>query len=539
MSTLTIRKKSLKTWLHTDSILGDFIISKFYFSTDNVSFQIVEQGQSKRVIYYITDITLYALPSGGTAETFTTITQLSLRLEELNYPAFQYDGQITSIANLIDAGTGVTITGDGTEANPYVISATGGGGSQNLQQVTDEGNETTNPVKVAELQLYDIPNDDYGKLVLDDSTFIFKSIGDVSEYSFSGGNYIVDFSKADLTSARNYELPNETGRIALSFIRKTTNFTAVIGGAYATNGTITVTDSPTTQDTGYIVHVIGGTTTIGGVGYTAGALVYRFYNGSSWVSTDMNAGVSGAVLKSDYTPSHSILVQQSGTGSPTALQVGNNTLVGRVSGGGSDIDDLSTSQVRSMLSINNVDNTSDANKPVSTATQTALDLKADKSSTPNIVIRNITPSTALTGTTIETQITSFNFTIPANTFSANDILKVETISWEKSGTANASSCRLKLSNTNNYAGASNVLILAASGGNINMRGTRTYKIAGGNLKGFMSASANGIFNDNTLSSVAVSTLALDVTQPIYGFVSLTNSSSADSTIMNELIISKW
>ncbi len=81
------------------------------------------------------------------------------------------------------------------------------------------------------------------------------------------------------------------------------------------------------------------------------------------------------VSKSDYTPSHSILVQQSGTGSPTALQVGNNTLVGRVSGGGSDIDDLSTSQVRNMLSINNVDNTSDANKPVSTATQTALNGK--------------------------------------------------------------------------------------------------------------------------------------------------------------------
>jgi hypothetical protein len=169
----------------------------------------------------------------------------------------------------------------------------------------------------------------------------------------------------------------------------------------------------------------------------------------------------------------------------------------------------------------------------------ALALKADQSTTPKTIIRIITPSTALTGTTSETQITSFNFTIPANTFSANDILKVETIAWEKSGVANASSCRLKLSNTNNYAGASNVLILAASGGNINMRSTRTYKIAGGNLKGFMSSSANGIFNDNTLSSVAVSTLALDVTQPIYGFVSLQNSSSADSTIMNELIISKW
>jgi hypothetical protein len=171
--------------------------------------------------------------------------------------------------------------------------------------------------------------------------------------------------------------------------------------------------------------------------------------------------------------------------------------------------------------------------------QNALDLKADQSTTPKTIIRIITPSPPLTITTSETQITSFNFTIPANTFSANDILKVETIAWEKSGTANASTCRIKLSNTNNYVGASNVLILSASANNINMRGTRTYKIAGGNLKGLMSNSANGIFNDNTLTNIAVSTLALDVTQPIYGFVSLANTSSADSTIVNELIISKW
>jgi hypothetical protein len=149
MSTLVIRKKSLKTWLHTDSILGDFIISKFYFNADNVSFQIVEQGQSKRVIYNITDITLYALPTGGTAETFTTITELSLRLEELNYPAFQYDGQITSIANLISEGSNITITGDGTLASPYVISATGGGfGTPPFSDVLEEGRNTggTNPL---------------------------------------------------------------------------------------------------------------------------------------------------------------------------------------------------------------------------------------------------------------------------------------------------------------------------------------------------------------------------------------------------------
>lgn len=38
---------------------------------------------------------------------------------------------------------------------------------------------------------------------------------------------------------------------------------------------------------------------------------------------------------------------------------------------------------KTALGINNIDNTSDANKPVSTATQTALNLKADKSDTIN------------------------------------------------------------------------------------------------------------------------------------------------------------
>jgi hypothetical protein len=80
--------------------------------------------------------------------------------------------------------------------------------------------------------------------------------------------------------------------------------------------------------------------------------------------------LSGLVAKSAYTPAHSILVQQSGTGSPTALSIGTNTLVGRLSGGGSDIDDLSASDVRTLLSINNVDNTSDATKNSATATLT-------------------------------------------------------------------------------------------------------------------------------------------------------------------------
>lgn len=57
----------------------------------------------------------------------------------------------------------------------------------------------------------------------------------------------------------------------------------------------------------------------------------------------------GAVMESDYTPAHSLLVQQSGTGSPTSLSVGNNTILGRLSGGGSAIDALTGTEATTLL----------------------------------------------------------------------------------------------------------------------------------------------------------------------------------------------
>lgn len=54
-----------------------------------------------------------------------------------------------------------------------------------------------------------------------------------------------------------------------------------------------------------------------------------------------------------------------------------STFKGRVTASTGDPEDLSVSQAKTLLGISNVDNTSDANKPISTATQTALDLKAN------------------------------------------------------------------------------------------------------------------------------------------------------------------
>lgn len=178
MSTLVINKKSLKTWLHTDSILGSFIISKFYFSADGLNFQIVEQGQSKRVVYNVSDITIIDDTDGGASYgPYSTITQLSLQLESLKYPAFYVDGSFNSITGLIEAGTNVTITGIGTESDPYVISSSGGGGgTPDLQAVTDEGNTTTNSILI--------------KDGTDTVVEIFNNAGDgaVSVYVPSGDN---------------------------------------------------------------------------------------------------------------------------------------------------------------------------------------------------------------------------------------------------------------------------------------------------------------------------------------------------------------
>ena len=64
-----------------------------------------------------------------------------------------------------------------------------------------------------------------------------------------------------------------------------------------------------------------------------------------------NVNSSGAVMESDYTPAFSLLVQQSGTGSPESLSIATGTIVGRITGGGSEIDDLSPTQVRLLLNV--------------------------------------------------------------------------------------------------------------------------------------------------------------------------------------------
>ena len=56
-----------------------------------------------------------------------------------------------------------------------------------------------------------------------------------------------------------------------------------------------------------------------------------------------------------------------------------NRIKGRASAGNGVVEDLTVPETKTMLSLNNVDNTSDLDKPISTATQTALNTKLNLS----------------------------------------------------------------------------------------------------------------------------------------------------------------
>jgi hypothetical protein len=164
-----------------------------------------------------------------------------------------------------------------------------------LQSVLNEGNESTLGQGIQSLIIKG--GDTYRDLVDDEMSIVtFGTASSVREIGFGWLDDSIAFRK-DYESGVGgvYKLLSTNGGVRnISFTPdiKTTSFTAVNENNYTTNGTLTVTDPTPVTNKGYIVHVIGGTSTIGGVGYTTGALVYRFYNGSSWISTDMNNAIT-------------------------------------------------------------------------------------------------------------------------------------------------------------------------------------------------------------------------------------------------------
>jgi len=136
---------------------------------------------------------------------------------------------------------------------------------------------------------------------------------------------------------------------------KSASFTAENNGYYTVVASATATDPSPVEGEGFSVLVRNGTATVGGTAYsTAGVVIQRVYHSGAWTNYVYDT-VDAATTLSNKTLSN-------------ATTTGTLTLNGTTYTYGVG----AATAHKTALSLENVDNTSDVNKPVSTAQNTAI-----------------------------------------------------------------------------------------------------------------------------------------------------------------------
>ena len=136
------------------------------------------------------------------------------------------------------------------------------------------------------------------------------------------------------------------------------------GGASVTNlsvGTITATTLDVNSDTGTNATLPQAiATTAAGLLSGADKAKLDGIESGADITDATNVDAAGAVMESDFTPAFGVLAQQSGTGSPSIVSIGTDEILGRVTGGGSLIEGLSATDVRSLINVEDGADVTDA-----------------------------------------------------------------------------------------------------------------------------------------------------------------------------------
>ncbi|MBC8054604.1 MAG: hypothetical protein H7Y13_16210, partial [Sphingobacteriaceae bacterium] len=179
-----------------------------------------------------------------------------------------------------------------------------------------------------------------------------------------------------------------------------------VSGILKANGSGTV--SAATADTDYLSPT--GSAAL----LTSFPTLNQNTTGNAATATTASTVTTNANLTGDVTSTGNATTIASNAVTSAKLADGNVTLakmanmatasiLGRTTAGAGVPEVLSAATTKSLLSLNNVDNTSDAGKPVSTATQTALDLKANLAA-PTFTGTVVLPSTTSVGSVTATEL---------------------------------------------------------------------------------------------------------------------------------------
>ena len=152
------------------------------------------------------------------------------------------------------------------------------------------------------------------------------------------------------------------------------------------------------------------------------------------------------------------------------------------------------------------------------------------------LVKDSVPTSAHTGTTTQTQIGA-SILIPANTFSANDVMILDSFGVSKTGTAGTCFFRL-LQNTSDTLPGSNTLASALlTGTQITGNAQRIFEINGGLFKNRIGGSVSA-FTDKQGSGTTGLSVSFDPTIDNYFFRTVTLANAADSVISTQLVILK-
>lgn len=184
---------------------------------------------------------------------------------------------------------------------------------------------------------------------------------------------------------------------------------------------------------------------------------------------------------------------------------------------------------KAAVGLGNVDNTSDASKPVSTAQQTALNLKLNKADVWRTVIT--TDSSSFTGTTSETIVRSV--LIPAGTFDGDWNILVRA-RVRKTGTVGSATMRLRVNTSNSLTGASILGLLTGGSSNVYLQMKRDVVVKGANSEVFSNTTTSG--SDDLNTNVAATSVAINWAVDQYLIVSITPTSTSDSYINSFFLI---
>jgi len=229
---------------------------------------------------------------------------------------------------------------------------------------------------------------------------------------------------------------------------------------------------------------------------------------------------SDFVEKSDFT-SHSILAKQSGASDPVAVSIGNNEILGRKSGGGSNIEGLSVSEVKSILNYTASDVGAPSGSGSSTGTNTGDETQASILS--KLGIWNIQDQTAGSDSISTTQTITKSIALP----SVPSFLNFRAIFF-KTGSNGAYTVRAYLSEVDNNIGGTAIQIALVTGANAaanNLPIKRTFDIIGGNIIGLQAGNSQ-VTDDINSSAVRLNT-SIPTGTPLYLIFTVQCSNASD------------